>query len=121
MVEILAASKYKLLQFFAEIMIQVQAKYTCEVGQENNEYHQRRWVLPYKDPCQCSNIRYGGVNAYSLKRSFKPVYAETPMVGDNIGEIRDHYDMNCIGKKNVVICLTKTPVTVLRYGMEAGT
>ena len=80
-----------------ESMIQIQAKYTCEVGQENNE-NRSQWVLPYKDPCKCSEVRYGGANMFSPTYSFKPVYVETPMIGNNIGKIRDHFGLNCIGK-----------------------
>ena len=85
-------------QFFTESMIQ--SKYTIEVGQENNSDYQ--WVLSYKDPCESSNFWYGGGNMFTPKRSFKPVYVETPVVGDNIDEIRDHFGLNCIGYKNVL-------------------
>ncbi|XP_072021209.1 hyalin-like [Amphiura filiformis] len=77
-------------------MIHVRAHYTCEVGQEKNEDNNFRWVLPYKDPCRCTKVRYGGLNAFMPKRPFKPVNVEKPLVGDNVGEIRDHYDVNCI-------------------------
>ncbi len=92
---------------FAESTIQVHAKYTCEVGLEHNEDYQWRWVLPYKDPCECSRIRFGGANTDTPKRPFKPVYVEEPLISDNIGEIRDHYGLNCSGKNDVICVLNK--------------
>ncbi|XP_072021186.1 hyalin-like [Amphiura filiformis] len=86
----------QLLSVLPETMIHVRAHQTCEVGREKNEDDDFRWVLPYKDPCQCKKVRYGGLNTFTPKRPFKPVYVEKPLVGDNVGEIRDHYDLNCI-------------------------
>ena len=57
-----------------------------------------RWVLPYKDPCKCTKVRFGGMNIDTPKRSFDPVYVNKPLVSDDIEKIRDHYGLQCKGK-----------------------
>ncbi len=80
-----------------ESIIQVQAKYTCVVGQEHKGDFQWQWVLPYKNPCECSKIWYGGANIYTPKRPFEPVYVKEPLIDDNISESRGHA-LNRLGK-----------------------
>ncbi len=80
-------------------MTPVIAMYTNDIGQENDVDGRLRWALPYEDPYRCLKIQLGGSNLYTPKRPFKLVYVDQPLIGANDGEIRDHYGLNCIGKK----------------------
>ena len=79
-----------LTQIYAEIMTVVQ---TCEIGQGQNEVLRWRWILTYKDPCECSNIRFGGKNTDTTNQL---------LAGDIISEIKHHYGWNCIGKIHLI-------------------
>ena len=76
---------------FAETPIHVQAK-SCQLGQENSGKHKWQWAVAHENPCECSKIVLGGLNAVTPKRSFKLIYS------DSFGEFRDQYGLNCIGK-----------------------
>ena len=60
-----------------------------------------RWVLPYKDPCSCTSVIMGGVNTWTPIRPYKPKYVDTPLLSDDIDEIRDHYGITCVGMYNL--------------------
>ncbi|XP_072016914.1 uncharacterized protein [Amphiura filiformis] len=77
-----------------ESMVPVRAHYVCEVGREK-EGKRWRWVLPYSDPCRCTQIRFGGSNAYTPKRTFDPGYVDNPLFGDDVEKIRKHYGLDC--------------------------
>ena len=84
---------------FSEHLVQADKKgLVCQVGQEKDGTGAWRWVLPYADPCQCKSIIYGGVNIDTPRRPFHPTYVDTPFVGNNIEEIRAHYNLKCNGK-----------------------
>ncbi|XP_072041784.1 uncharacterized protein [Amphiura filiformis] len=84
----------QLLCVLPESMIQVRAQYVCEVGQEKDG-NRWRWVLPYRDPCRCTKVRFGGSNPYTPKRPFEPVYVDKPFVGDDVNKIWKHYGLDC--------------------------
>ncbi|XP_072048493.1 coadhesin-like [Amphiura filiformis] len=69
--------------------------HACEVGQEKDKDNIWRWSLPYEDPCQCTSVRFGGLNAYTPVRPFEPTYVDTPWVGDDVEKIWDHYNLTC--------------------------
>ena len=75
--------------------------HTCPVGQENDRDNKRRWVLQYEDPCACTSVMNGGVNFKTPERSFDPMYVERPLRSNNIEEIREHYNLNCKGRKGL--------------------
>ena len=89
-------------------ILHLEARLRCQVGKEDDKGDKMGWVLSYKDPCRCSIIHYGGLNIVTPKRPFKPVYVDQPLSSDNAGVIRDHYGLNCLGKKLIltVWCLT---------------
>ena len=70
----------------------------CYVGQERDPNNQWLWVLPYEDPCLCTSLRFGGLNIDTPKRDFDPVYVETPLLSDDLKEIRDYYGIECKGR-----------------------
>ncbi|XP_072016911.1 hyalin-like [Amphiura filiformis] len=84
----------QLLCVLPETMIHVRAQYVCEVGQERDGKHWR-WVLSHKDPCRCTNIKLGGANSYRPTRTFNPVYVHSPMISDDVNQIREHYGWDC--------------------------
>ncbi|XP_072017312.1 EGF-like repeat and discoidin I-like domain-containing protein 3 [Amphiura filiformis] len=84
----------QLLCVLPESMIRVRAQNVCEVGQEK-EGTRWRWVLPYRDPCLCTKVRFGGSNINTPTRPFNPVYVDKPLVGDDVRKIREHYSLNC--------------------------
>ncbi|XP_072017311.1 EGF-like repeat and discoidin I-like domain-containing protein 3 [Amphiura filiformis] len=84
----------QLLCVLPESMIRVRAQNVCEVGQEK-EGTRWRWVLPYRDPCLCTKVRFGGSNINTPTRPFNPVYVDKPWVGDDVKKIREHYSLNC--------------------------
>ena len=67
----------------------------CEVGQERDETGIWKWVLPYAEPCDCTSVRFGGMNTRTPMRPFKPTFADKPLVSTNIAKIRQHYDLHC--------------------------
>ena len=78
--------------------MQVKA-HTCLVGQEKDHDHKWRWVLAEEDPCACTSVMTGGVNINTPERSFDPVYVNTPLRSKNIGEIREHFHLQCTGRE----------------------
>ena len=79
-----------------DLFLPVQA-YVCQVGREKDDQNAWRWILPYEDPCSCTSVIMGGVNTWTPKRPFKPTYVNTPLLSDNIDEIRAHYGIKCVG------------------------
>ena len=69
--------------------------HTCEVGREKDETNTWMWVLPYPDPCLCTKVIMGGMNTWTPMRPFKPVYAKSPLLSDDVKEIRMHYNLKC--------------------------
>ena len=69
----------------------------CEVGRERDESSTWRWVLPYQHPCDCTEVIMGGVNTWTPIRPFKPTYVNTPLLSDDVDEIRKHYGLDCNG------------------------
>ena len=67
----------------------------CEVGREKDETDTWMWVLPYPNPCLCTEIIMGGMNTWTPIRPFKPVYASTPLISDDVEKIRKHYNLKC--------------------------
>ena len=47
------------------------------------------------------------MNVDTPKRSFDPVYANEPLLSDDIEEIRIHYQLNCRGKgqSNIIVII----------------
>ena len=91
--------------------IQVQT-HICEVGREKDENNTWMWVLPYPDPCLCTEIIMGGMNTWTPIRPFKPVYAYSPLISDDVEKIREHYKLHCEGM------ILFTEVTFLEYELN---
>ncbi|XP_038061158.1 uncharacterized protein LOC119731931 [Patiria miniata] len=71
-----------------------QAMY-CEIGQEPDPACQNRyrWVIPVKDPCQCTEVRVGSLNTRAPCRPFDIKYYDTFLHSSNQTEIRKW--LNC--------------------------
>ena len=67
------------------------------VGREKNQFKEWKWVLPYPDPCGCTEVIMGGMNTWTPVRPFEPTYADSPLLSDDINAIRDHYQLDCDG------------------------
>ena len=67
----------------------------CEVGRVRDQYKVWKLVLPYPDPCGCTEVIMGGMNTWTPIRSFEPTYVESPLLSDDIKAIRDHYQLVC--------------------------
>ncbi|XP_022086001.1 uncharacterized protein LOC110976746 [Acanthaster planci] len=46
----------------------------CYLGQEPDFSSTLKWVLPYRDPCKCQDVRLGSINTDALDRPFEPAY-----------------------------------------------
>ena len=80
--------------FLAAYFIHAEA-HICEVGREKDETNTWKWVLPYPDSCLCTEVIMGGINTRTPIRPFKPTYAFSPLLSDDIGKIREHYNLTC--------------------------
>ncbi|XP_038061206.1 uncharacterized protein LOC119731954 [Patiria miniata] len=71
-----------------------QAMY-CEIGQEPDPASQNRyrWVIPVKDPCQCTEVRVGSLNTRAPCGPFDVRYYDTFLHSSNQTEIRKW--LNC--------------------------
>ena len=85
--------KWKLL-FSTGYLVEVHA-HICEVGNEINQHNEWKWVLPYPDPCSCTSVIMGGVNTWTPVRHFVPTYTDTPLLSEDVEEIRMHYGLEC--------------------------
>ncbi|XP_038061162.1 uncharacterized protein LOC119731933 [Patiria miniata] len=67
----------------------------CEIGQEPDPASQNRyrWVIPVKDPCQCTEVRVGSLNTRAPCRPFDIKYYDTFLHSSNQTEIRKW--LNC--------------------------
>ncbi len=99
-VSVLRSCNYQPLTLYLIYFTGVTQAFQCEVGQEPDpaKNNKMRWVLPYKDPCQCTNIIQGGLNTITPRRPFKPHYIDTPLVTSDISKIRKHYNLDCLSK-----------------------
>ena len=75
-------------------LIQVKS-YTCEVGSERNQFNEWKWVLPYPNLCECTRVIMGGLNTWTPIRPFVPKHYDSPLLSDDINEIREYYGLNC--------------------------
>ena len=72
----------------------------CVIGQEpdpatGNRY---RWVIPVKDPCQCTRVRVGGLTrTRAFCRPFPVTYYDSFFESDDPAEIRRL--LNCSGER----------------------
>ena len=80
--------------YSAEQLLQIEA-YTCAIAREEDPFNEWRWVLPYPNPCKCSRVIMDGLNTWTPRRPFVPVYAKNPLLSDDISVIRDHYKLQC--------------------------
>ncbi|XP_072029727.1 uncharacterized protein [Amphiura filiformis] len=71
------------------------AHLSCEVTHKDTG-HVRQWFLPYEDPCECAIVRFGGWSMDTPGQPLNRVYADTPLVSNDVGRIREHYHLNCI-------------------------
>ena len=69
--------------------------YICEVGREKNQHNEWKWVLPYPNPCECTEVIMGGINTWTPIRPFVPTYAESPLLSNDVNAIREHYGLKC--------------------------
>ena len=53
------------------------------------------WVLPYPNPCACTEVIMGGMNTWTPIRPFKPTYVYSPLISNNIKKIRKHFNLAC--------------------------
>ena len=67
----------------------------CEIGQERDQYNVWKWVLPYPDPCKCTEVIMGDMNTCTHIRPFQPTYADSPLLSNDIKAIREHYQLVC--------------------------
>ena len=81
--------------FLSPVLIIYVHGHICEVGREKDETNIWMWVLPYPDPCLCTEVIMGGMNTWTPIRPFKPVYASTPLISDDMQKIRKHYNLKC--------------------------
>ena len=72
----------------------------CELGRERDNDNIWRWVLPYHQPCKCSQIVKGGRNTKAPITPFIPTYVTRPLLSDDVDQIRRHFDLDlvCFGK-----------------------
>ena len=72
---------------------------TCKGRAERDQSHvsKVKWVLDYPYPCECTRVVIGGFTRGTPKRQYyhTPVYAESPLVSDDISEFRRHYGIEC--------------------------
>ena len=61
--------------------------HVCYAGNEPDSSGKMRWVLPYRNPCDCTEIRLGGVNMQAPQRPFQPRYLNSFVITDDIKEI----------------------------------
>ena len=78
------------LFLFSDIFLEVEA-YICKVGREKDETQVFHWVLPCGHLCECTKILMGGMNTWTPIRPFKPTYVNSPLLSDDVDEIRTHY------------------------------
>ena len=50
--------------------------YTCYLGQEPDSDGRMKWVLPYGEPCACTEVRLGGLNTKAQPRPFTPTHID---------------------------------------------
>ncbi|XP_072017425.1 uncharacterized protein [Amphiura filiformis] len=81
----------QLLCILPESTIRVRAQYVCESGHQEKAGKRWRWVLTPRDPCLCTKVKFGGLNAYTPKQPFDPVYVDNPFVK----KFKKHFGLNC--------------------------
>ena len=71
--------------------------YTCKVTAERDQLNKCKvkWVLDYLDPCECTRLAIGGFTLWIPQRQYTPVFAESPLVSDDISKFRMHYGIEC--------------------------
>ncbi|XP_033643651.1 uncharacterized protein LOC117303530 [Asterias rubens] len=61
-------------------LIHAHHKMICYAGTEPDHTGKVRWVLPYSDPCSCTEIRPGGHNTQAPTRTFTPRYLKSLVI-----------------------------------------
>ncbi|XP_038060752.1 lactadherin-like [Patiria miniata] len=107
------------------ILVMVSCHQVCFIGSEYNPQSgiPPRWFLPYKDPCECTAIRLGGMHIpASSYCEGAPYYLDELFLSEDPDEIQAYF--NCepseegAGKKLVCTTECSSPKPL---GMEDGT
>ncbi|XP_038075886.1 uncharacterized protein LOC119743535 [Patiria miniata] len=60
--------------FVGSFAVMVADGMVCYLGNEPDSNGTVQWVLPYRDPCECKEIRLGSFNTRAPSRPFTPTY-----------------------------------------------
>ena len=66
------------------------------LGSDPKSENRRRWMISVAAPCQCAEVRLGGIYIPSPARPFKVKYFDTFLLSSDPDEIKQW--LNCPGK-----------------------
>ncbi|XP_038053555.1 lactadherin-like [Patiria miniata] len=113
------------LMLMSALIVMVSCHPVCLIGSEYSPQSGTppRWFLPYKDPCQCTAVRLGGMQIpASSYRQGAPYYLDELFLGEDSDEIQAYFNCaltgNNTGEKydSTTGCSSPRPL-----GMEDGT
>ena len=86
------------------LIIRVES-FVCEVGRERDQFNEWKWVFLHQNTCGCTRVIMGGLNTWTPIRLFVPKYYNSPLLSDDISEIRENYKFDCGEYKFISFCL----------------